>query len=85
MKFWKYFWQRQWKDYFFLKNIPDAVSHRPSPVATGGFGELSPPNKVLTPQNRNMKHYKSLEILSTFDLKSPRHKRKALPHERKAP
>jgi len=39
---------------------------RAVPSPWGVYGGLSPPNKVLSPQNRNMKHYKSLEVLSTF-------------------
>ena len=43
---------------------------RTSPVATGCFWGLSPPNW-------NMKHYKSVEILSIFRVSSPPQKRKA--------
>jgi len=32
---------------------------RTSPVATGGFGGLTPPNKTSSPPNWNNKHYKS--------------------------
>jgi len=38
---------------------------------------FAPPNKVLSPQNRNMKHYESLDIFSNFQYQAPRHKRKA--------
>jgi len=35
---------------------------------------LSPPNKVPSPPNRNMKHYNSLEILSNIKYQPPRNK-----------
>jgi len=41
------------------------------PVATGGFGGLSPPNKAPSIPNWNMKHYKSVEFLSIFRMSSP--------------
>jgi len=54
------------------------------PVATGGFGGLSLPNKAPCPPNWSMKHYKSVEFLSNFNVKPPLHKRKAYPRKRKA-
>jgi len=48
-----------------------------SPVATGGFGGLSSPNKAPSLPNWKKKHYKSMEILSNLNAKPPLHKRKA--------
>jgi len=51
----------------------------PSPGATGGgFGGLSPPNKAPSPQNWNMKHYKSVKFLSNLIVKPRLHKLEAL-------
>ena len=50
------------------------ASHRRSggsPVATGGFGGLRPPNKGPSPLNWNMKHYKLVEFLSHLNVKLP--------------
>jgi len=38
--------------------------HKTSPVATGGVGRFSPPN-------RSMEHYESLEFLSNFIYQAP--------------
>jgi len=46
-----------------------------SPVATGGFGGLSPPNKAPRASNWIMKHYKSMEFLSNFQCQTPLHER----------
>ena len=48
------------------------VSDTFNPVATGGFGGLSPPQtKLQTPQNWNKKHYKSVEFLLNLKVKPP--------------
>jgi len=67
------------------RNIAKQLMRERIPVATGGFGGLSPPNKLPGPPNGNMKHYKPLEFFSNFNIKHPWHKPKAPPHEHKAP
>jgi len=41
------------------------------PSPWGAMVGLSLPNKVPSHPNRNMKHYKTLEILSIFNIKPP--------------
>ena len=48
-----------------------------SPVATGGFWGLAPPNKLQASPNWIMKHYKSVKFLSNFRMSSPLNKRTA--------
>jgi len=58
---------------FFCTTLTTRRRHRTSPVATGGgFGGLIPPKKSTKPPNRNMKHYKSVEILWNFQYQAPR-------------
>ena len=38
------------------------AEYNAGPVAMGGFGGLSPPNKAPSPPNGNMKHYKSWNV-----------------------
>jgi len=47
-----------------------------SPVTTGGFGALSPPNKAPSPSMGNVKHDKSVDFLSNFRMSILLHKRK---------
>jgi len=42
-----------------------------SPVATGGIGGLTPPNKAPSPPKWNMKHYKLAEFLWNANVKPP--------------
>jgi len=43
-----------------------------SPVATGSFWGLSPPQiKLHSSKNWNLKHYTSVEFLSNFRMSSP--------------
>jgi len=44
---------------------------RSVPLPQGGFGGRSPPNKTLSPPNSNVKHNKSVELLSIFRMTSP--------------
>jgi len=41
------------------------------PLPRGILVGLITPNEVTSPQNRNMKHYKSLEFLSNFQYQAP--------------
>ena len=50
-------------------SVTNVVCSVPSPQ--GGFGGLSCPNKGLSPPNWNVKHYKSVEVLSIFRMTSP--------------
>jgi len=43
----------------------------------GAFGGLAAPNKAPSPSNWNMKHYRSVEILSFLEYKAPPHTPKA--------
>jgi len=49
-----------------VKQHLEIAAISPSPVAAGGFGGLNPPKQSTKPPNRNMKHYKSVEILSNY-------------------
>jgi len=49
----------------------------------GGFSGLSPPNKVPSPPNWNVKHYR-WNFGKFYNVKSPPHKHKALPQNCKA-
>jgi len=57
----------------------------PVPSLRGGFGGLSPPNRVLNPPNQIWNTINHWRLYQLFNFKPPRHKRKAPPHECKAP
>ena len=50
----------------------------------GSFGGLAPSNKAPSPQNWNIKHYKSVGILSIFTVSSPPTQIQSPPQKRKA-
>jgi len=57
-----------------------------SPVATGGFWGLAPPQtKLQVPPNWNIKHYKSNEFLKIFRLSSPPAQTQSPPAEKQTP
>jgi len=56
-----------------------------SPVATGGFGGLSPPNKALRPPKLERETQYISGVMVNFITSSPPHKCKAPPQNCKAP
>jgi len=57
----------------------------PSPPGEGALVGLAPPKQSSKPPNWNMKHYKSEEFLSNFNIMPPLHERKAPPRKRNPP
>jgi len=47
------------------------------PVTTGSLVGLAPQTKLQAPQNRNIKHFTSVEFCQILECEAPPHKRKA--------
>ena len=56
---------------------------KPVPSPREALLGLSPQTKLQAPLNWNMTRYKSMQLLSTLNVKTPLHKRKDPPHKRK--